>query len=151
MGSLIVDPALGWVHVQCPESPSSSLFEISRCYNFSLALKRKGSLGLTISIGSITKSMWGSCPRSLKCLPTVFKVSACEFWISVPIWICNTHYVHISSCNQSWNWKVDSLFGCMIGDCCFWIASWAHKVFQSWAHKSVSISGHINVAAAVSV
>ena len=49
------------------------------------------------------------------------------------IWICITHYAHIS------RWKVDSLFGWMVGDCCFWIASWAHKVFQSWAHKSVSI------------
>ena len=70
----------------CSMSNIPILFSV---WNFTIlcasrALRRKGSLALTISIGSITRSRWGSCPGSLKCRPTVLIVSACELWMAVP-------------------------------------------------------------------
>ena len=61
----------------CSISHMPILFSV---WNFAIlkvsrALRRKGSLALTSSIGSITRSRWASCPGSLKWRPTDFTVS----------------------------------------------------------------------------
>ena len=72
----------------CSMSWTPIRFSVSnfQMLNLSLARNKKGSRGLTISIGNIIRSRCGSWPGNLKCLPTGFTVFSWQVWVAVPRW-----------------------------------------------------------------
>ena len=106
----------------CSMSWTPIRFSVSnfQMLNLSLDLNKKGSRALTISIGNITRSRWGSWPGNLKCLPTGFTVFSWQAWVAVPRWFwCRTticaQVVLMQDHNlSSWNFLVYFMPLCLI-------------------------------------